>query len=112
MFLRNSKFLTALLLFVFIFVYFGATACLALKCHICCPEQTDNCPIISLQKVPRSVQVKIVVPPVIETFITMPSVAADNDFQGTLAFELIDFSLPDDFLLAKISHLTNAPPSA
>ncbi|NQT29237.1 MAG: hypothetical protein HQ596_01565 [Candidatus Saganbacteria bacterium] len=112
MFLKKYKFLAALLLFVFAFVYFGATACMAIQGHACCSDQGEKCPIIGLQKTPRSMQAKSSLSQVDLGTVVIPLNSASNYFQDLPPFDYVDFYLPKCFLLAKINHPPTAPPIA
>ncbi len=110
MFLKNSKFLAFLLVLIWTLVYAGATVCLANNQHSCCPPEESDCPIVTLQSAPAIVQAKLINPAVIE--IPVSSTLDRYVFSLKPEFVRIIYELPQYHLLAKLGHLSTAPPQA
>jgi hypothetical protein len=110
MYLKNSKLIAVALIFVWAFVFFGATACLANQSQGCCPDQSDDCPIISLKDTPRTAQLRSVRPD-----FNLFNVAIPIDFHAfssTLVYNLVAHRLLNYNLLVKLTHPAHAPPQA
>ncbi|MFH1683341.1 MAG: hypothetical protein ABIA67_00515 [Candidatus Margulisiibacteriota bacterium] len=112
MFLRSSKYISVILLLVVLFVFFGATICQANNYKPCCPEQSNDCPMIFLQEAPKTVNLKTINTAPVQLFVSsisdLTEIDPDQEFPADCPD---DPSLLEPLREAELCHPSNPPPA-
>jgi len=108
---RSFRLSSLVFLLLFMFIYGAATVCLALRDKVCCPAQSDPCPLISLQKAPRTEQVKTVKISLPDKGLPVSVVYGQEPVISLFYIPRSTAAVPvNHSLVALVNHPINAPP--